>query len=45
MIRSQADHRPIAAPYDVRALDLPMTLTQAQQQALSAIVFSGVNER
>lgn len=39
MVRSHAAHIPIAAPYDARALDFPMTLTQAQQQALSAIVF------
>ncbi len=31
-------------PHDARALDLPKTLTQAQQEALSAIVFFG-NER
>jgi hypothetical protein len=39
MIRSQAAHRPVAPPHDARALDLPKTLTQAQQEALSAIVF------
>ncbi len=39
MIRSQAAHGPVALPRDARALDIPKTLTQAQQEALSAIVF------
>ncbi len=39
MIRSQAAQGPVALPHDARALDLPKTLTQAQQEALSAIVF------
>ena len=39
MIRSQAAHGPVAPPRDARAWDIPKTLTQAQQQALSAIVF------
>ena len=39
MIRSQAAHGAVALPHDARALDLPKTLTRAQQEALSAIVF------
>jgi hypothetical protein len=39
VIRSQAAHGPFALPHDARALDLPKTLTRAQQEALSAIVF------
>lgn len=39
MIRSQAAHRLVAPPHDGSALDLPKTLTRAQQEALSAIGF------